>query len=191
MGPSATTVSAPQSGISPDSSFSITGRVTDESPGTKNFAQQALYPNGVPAISDADQEVFMEYLYEQQPYPNSLTGVPVSLDVIDPNGNIVHLGDAVSDGNGYFSLSVDANTLGAGQGKYVVIATFDGSNSYGHSSAESAFTVSAPSNVTPTTGPQQSSLATTSDLLFYVAVSTFAVLVAIAIVGVLLLRKQK
>ena len=83
-GPSSTTVSAPQTGISTGSTFTITGTVHDESAGTKNLAQRAMFPNGVPAISDVNQEAFMEYLYEQQPYPTNLIGVPVTLDTIDP-----------------------------------------------------------------------------------------------------------
>jgi hypothetical protein len=189
IGPSATTVSAPQSGISLGSSFTITGTVTDESPGTKNLAQRALYPNGVPAISDENQEEFMEYLYEQQIYPTDLKGVPVSLDVIDPNGNFVHLGDVTSDASGTFNLGVDTNTLSAGPGTYTVIASFAGSDSYGHSQAESAFTMYTTSTVTPTQAPQ-SVLATSTELMTYIVGSTVAIIIAIAIVGLLLLRKR-
>ena len=44
----------------------------------------------------------MEYLYEQQGMPTNATGVEVSLDTIDPNGNLVHIGTVISDSNGMF-----------------------------------------------------------------------------------------
>jgi len=121
------------------SSFTVSGTVLDASPGTKNPTQKALFPNGVPAVSEASQEEFMEYLYEQQPKPASATGVPVSIDAIDPNRNLVHIGDATSDSSGFYCLGVNTNILGAGPGIYKVVATFAGSNSYAPSSAECAF----------------------------------------------------
>ena len=189
IGPSATKVAAPQSGVSLGSSFTITGTVTDESPGTKNPTQLALYPNGVPAISDYNQEAFMEYLYEQQLYPTNLTGVPVSLETIDPNGNFVHLGDVTSDASGFFSFAVDTNKLEAGSGTYTVVANFAGSKSYGSSSAESAFTVLSGPTATPTAVPVTS--LTTTDLMTYIAASTIAIIIAIAIVGALILLRKR
>jgi hypothetical protein len=190
MGPSAITASAPQSGVPLGSAFSVTGMVTDESPGTKNPAQHALFPNGVPAISDANQEAFMEYLYEQQIYPTNLTGVPVSVDAIDPNGNFIHLGDVISSASGFYSIAVDTGKLDAGAGKYTIVASFAGSNSYGSSSAETAFAVNPSSTAATPTAPPQNALATTTDLMTYIAISTAAIIVAIAIIGVLLLRKR-
>ncbi len=83
----------------------------------------------------------MPYVYSQKPKPTSATGVSVSIDAIDPNGNFVHVGNAVSDANGFYCLQVNTNQLGAGPGTYKVIATFAGSESYGSSTAEAAFTV--------------------------------------------------
>ena len=104
-GHSATTVTAPDAVQPFGSEVLLQGTVTDQSPG-------AL---GTPAIADADQEAWMEYLYMQQPMPFNVTGVPVSLDAYDPNGNLVHIGTATSDGSGHFSYiftpQVPANTL--------------------------------------------------------------------------------
>ena len=188
-GPSSTTVSAPQTGISTGSTLTITGTVHDESAGTKNAAQRAMFPNGVPAISEINQEAFMEYLYEQQPYPTSAIGVPVTLDVIDPNHNLVHLGDVTSDASGLFSFGVNADSLTAGAGTYILIATFPGSNSYGSSYAETAFTIESSPTATATASTP-SNLATTADLMTYLAVGVIAIIIAIAIVGMLLLRKH-
>jgi len=48
---------------------------------------------------------WMEYLYQQQPMPTNATGVPVSIDVIDANGNYRNIGTATSDTTGAFSLN--------------------------------------------------------------------------------------
>ena len=97
----------------------------------------------------------MEYLYEQQVMPTNATGVTVSLDAIDPNGNYVHLGDVTTDLDGTYGLQVNPSMLQAGPGTYKVIATFTGTNSYGASEAESYFTLNAPpvATATPTATP--------------------------------------
>lgn len=210
IGPSATTVSAPINGMSQGSSFTITGTVTDQSAGTKNPSQQALFPNGVPAVSDASQQGFMEYLYEQQAMLTNATGVPVSLDMVDPNNNYVHLGDVTTDVSGFYRFGVDTNKLSAGIGTYKVIATFAGSNSYGSSSAESAFTVYSSSSVapsikptqtiSPTRGPTQTPISPspsvapqpTSGLptMTYVAIAAAVVIIAVAAAAVVLRRRR-
>ena len=91
----------------------------------------------------------MEYLYEQQAKPTNATGVPVTIDAIDPNGNYINLGTATSDASGVYGFSVNTDKLAAGPGTYKVIATFAGSNSYGSSSAESYFTVNSAPAATP------------------------------------------
>ena len=77
MGLSATTVSAPQTQITQGTSTIISGTVLDQSP-----AQP-----GTPAVSRNSMGDWMAYLYQQAPYPTNLTGVPVSIDAVDPNGN--------------------------------------------------------------------------------------------------------
>ena len=61
----------------------IRGTVTDIAAGTQQDEQAARFPNGVPAVSDASQGAWMEYVYMQKPKPTNVTGVPVSLDVVD------------------------------------------------------------------------------------------------------------
>jgi outer membrane protein assembly factor BamB len=184
-GPSATTVSAPQSGITLGESFTVTGTVTDQSPGALNTAKKMGYTNGVACVPDADQQAWMEYLYEQQAYPTSATGVSVALDLYDPNGNYVHIGDATSDLTGFYSFQVDQSMLGAGSGKYTLVATFAGSASYGSSFAETAFTVNpAPAATPPIEYPQP------VDNTMTIVVVGIAIIIAVAIVGILLFRKK-
>ena len=60
--------------------------------------------NGVPAVSDASQKEWMEYVYMQKPRPTDVTGVDVTLTVIDPNGNTYDIGTATSDSYGHYNL---------------------------------------------------------------------------------------
>src|SRR5450759_2051371 len=87
MGPSKTTISAPQIGITMATPITITGSVTDISAGSQQEAVAANFPNGLPAVSDASMSQFMEAVYEQQPMPTNTTRVPVTLRVIHSNRN--------------------------------------------------------------------------------------------------------
>jgi hypothetical protein len=72
-------------------------------------------------------------------------------------------------------------------GQYKITATFMGDDSYGSSWAQTYATVTnAPqATVTPTATPAQQS---STDM--YLAGSTIAIIIAIAIVGLLILRKR-
>ncbi len=186
-GPSDTKVEAPLNAIAEGSSAIIQGTVMDTSPGTTQLAQAADFPNGVPAVSDASVESWMEYVYEQQAMPTNATGVPVSLDAIDPNGNYIHIGNATSDLRGIFSYAWMPPNV---PGKYTIITTFAGSNSYWPSSAETNVVVSAaPATPAPTAVPLNESTLESS-LMSYVVIASIAIIIAIAIVGLLLLRKR-
>jgi hypothetical protein len=125
----------------------------------------------------------MEYLHTQTAMPTTGTGVPVSIDAVDPNGNYVHIADVTSDVSGTFSYVWTPDLAG----KYTVTATFMGDDSYGSSWAETAVgVVQAPAaTAAPTATPVQQS---PTDM--YLAGSTIAIIIAIAIVGLLLLRKR-
>jgi hypothetical protein len=137
--------------------------------------------NGVAAVSDNDQEAYMTYLYEQQLKPTNAAGVPVDINVIDPNGNLVKIGTTHSDVNGFYSFQVNPDMLVAGSGTYQVIAEFAGSNSYGSSNAESAFTVNS---VAPTASPIPVAVQPPTDM--YILGAAIAIIIAIAIVGIVL-----
>ena len=73
-------------------------------------------------------------------------------------------------------------------GAYQVYAVFEGSNGYFGSSAGTSFYAADPVTPEPTATPVNN-LATTTDLLTYIASAAVAIIVAIALVGVLVLRK--
>jgi hypothetical protein len=115
-GPSATTASASPEISVRRNSVLIKGTVTDQSTGAKD----------TPAKSDASMGPWMEYLYMQQPRPTNATGVGVTLDAVDPNGNFVHIGNVTRDTSGLYSYMWTPEI----PGKYTVIAALAGSESY-------------------------------------------------------------
>jgi outer membrane protein assembly factor BamB len=148
-GPSATTVDAPMTAITAGDSVVIRGTVTDQCTGAKEIAQTLGLQNGVAAVSDASMGQWMEYLYMQKPFPADVKGVEVTLDAVDPNGNFIHIGTTTSDTSSLFSYAWATPNV---PGKYTIIATFAGSESYWSSYTETAMYVQeAPS---PTAAPE-------------------------------------
>ncbi len=170
-GLSKTTVSAPQTLATLGQSLMITGTVTDDTPSGKD--------QGTPAISDSSMDNWMAYLYQQQPFPTNATGVPVTLDTIDPNGNLVHIGDVTSDNTGSYGFMWTPQIAGT----YQIIATFGGSESYGSSYATTYTGVKdTPSTTTaPTAQP-----ATMVETYFVPAIAGLFVLIIIVLALVLL-----
>ncbi len=187
-GPSATTVAAPQLVPSLGSSVMLTGTVTDQtSTGRINEAGSIDFTlKGTPAISDADMEAWMEYMFQQRPIPLNATGVPVSLDAIDPNGNYIHIGNVTSDIHGNYGLDFTPQVPGT----YQILATFAGSNSYGPSSDSTYMAVGqAPVTPAPTATPLSAS-AVASSLMTPLVIVAIAIIIAIAIATILMLRKR-
>ena len=91
-GPTSTTVAAQQQ---VGGSVLIQGSILDNSPASSSSTLRAMYPNGVPAISDADMSIWMDYLHMQNATllnnPPNCNGVPVTLTAVDPNGNTMTL----------------------------------------------------------------------------------------------------
>jgi hypothetical protein len=181
-GPSATTVSAGPKNSVHGTSVVIEGTVTDQCTGAQKLAQELGFVNGVPAISDADQEAWMEYLYQQRlPIPADAEGVEVSLDTLDPNGNFVHIETVTSDISGTFAYAFTPEVPGL----YKIIATFAGSASYGASYAEAYINVDeAPPATPPVEIPQP------FDFTMTIVGTGIAIIIAVAIVGILMLRKR-
>jgi len=183
-GPSAMTVTAPDVGVTTSTPVTITGTVMDVSAGTQQTAVAANFPNGLPCVSDASQSAWMEYAYEQQPKPTNATGVPVSIDVIDSNGNYRNIGTTTSDASGTFGFTWTPDITGS----YTVIASFAGSGSYYGSSAQTYFYASSPA---PTASPYP--VVNLPPTETYFIISTVAIIIAIAIIGaliMLMLRKR-
>jgi hypothetical protein len=124
----------------------------------------------------------MEYVYQQRPLPANFTGVPVSIDAIDPNGNCIHIGDATTDANGVFHYIWTTPNIPGG---YTVTATFAGTNGYWPSNAETTMDVSeAPPSPTPT--PAAAPL---PPFDLYILIATVVIVIAVVLVGVWIKRK--
>ncbi len=200
-GPSATTVTAPDTSVPLGSSVLIRGTVTDQSPGAK----------GTPAIADAYMDEWMDYLYMKQGFPATAQGVTVKLSAYDSNGNYQDIGTTTVDNHGNFGKSWKPPITG----DYHVMAEFEGSESYGSSSATTYFCVgtaitSAPASpyvsstptqtmapiVTPTStlspSPSQAVQPPTSaaPTTTYIAIGT-AVIIIVAAAAALILRKRR
>jgi hypothetical protein len=170
-GPSATTVTAPLTTITRGQSVMITGSVTDQSPAQK----------GTACVADESMSAWMEYLHMQQPMPANVKGVEVKLETLDPNGNFYEIGRATTDTSGNFGLMWEPPVPGT----YMIIATFAGSNSYGSSYATTYLGVSeAPPATPPPEYPQP------VDPTLTIVGGVIAIIIAVAIVGTILLRKQ-
>ena len=168
------------------SSVVIDGTVMDISPGTASDNMALRFPNGVPAVSDASMSSWMLYVYKQFARPSNASGVEVTLNVLDANNNFREIGKTTSDANGYFSLNWKPDI----SGKYSVYASFAGTNSYYPSYAETSFMVDAGASTPAPTVTAATSVATTTDLMLYIVGATIAIIIAIAIVGLLILRKH-
>jgi hypothetical protein len=185
MGPSKLTVTAPNVGVQTDTAVVIRGSVTDISSGSQQDAVAKNFPNGLPCVSDDSMTGWMEYVYQQQPCPTNVKGVPVSIDVLDSNGNYRNIGSTTSDGSGMFTFTWTPDI----PGDFTVIATFAGSESYYPSSAETSFTASVPA---ATAAPVATAAPSMADLYFMPSVIALLVVMIIgfAVMAVLMLRKR-
>jgi hypothetical protein len=174
QGQTATTISAsPQVSVLGNSVI-VQGTITDQSPGAK----------GTAAISDASMTNWMEYLYHQQPMPTNAKGVEVSIDTLDPNGNLVHIGNTTSDTSGAYGYAFKPEVPGL----YTIIASFDGSKSYYSSRAETMINIQEAPAATATPTPTAASVA---DMYFVPAIVGLFIFVAIiGAVIILVLRKR-
>jgi hypothetical protein len=125
-GPSTTTVTVPDTGVPVGSSVMIKGSVMDVSPGTESPELQLRFPNGVPAVSDDSMVGWMKYVYKQFEKPEDATGVEVTIEVINPNGEYENLGTTTTDTSGNYGFHWKPTM----EGKYMILATFYGTNSY-------------------------------------------------------------
>jgi hypothetical protein len=183
-GPSALTVTAPDLSAASGQPVVIRGTVTDVSAGTKQDEQAARFPNGVPVASDSVMKDWMGYVYQQKPLPTGFTGVEVSIDVVDSNGNYRNIGTTTSDYSGAYSLVWQPDIPGT----YNVVATFKGTNGYWPSTATTAFNVMGEH---PTATPAPTAAPSMADQYFVPAIAGLFVFVAIiGVVIILVLRKK-
>jgi len=174
IGLSETTVSAPQLAVPLGQKVLLTGSILDLSP-----AQP-----GAPCVSKESVAAQMEHIHLQSSIGGVLgdvmmIGVPVSIDVLDPNGNYYNIGTVTSDGySGTFAFDGWTPKVA---GLYTITATFMGDESYGSSFATTYLTVAESLDTT----------ATSNTVLYAVIGATIAIIAVVTIFGILLLRKSK
>ena len=177
-GPSRLTISAPDIGIEMGKTLIVKGTITDIAAGTRQAEQTARFPNGIPAVSDDSMSDWMEYIYTQKPKPIDTTGVEVTLEVIDANGNYRPIGKATSNAEGFYSFDWKPDI----PGKFTIIAKFAGTESYWPSTAQTAFVVEeAPPQ------PTQQPVVAQSPVEMYVIGIGVAIIITIVIVGALIM----
>ncbi len=141
-GPTKLTISAPQTAVPLGTGLMITGSITDQSPGKP----------GIACVSDDNMANWMAYQYMQKQLPASATGVSIKLTAIDSNANTIVIGTVTSDINGAYGKLWSPST----QGQYQIIASFDGTNSYGGSTTSTYLAVGpAQAAPVPTSTPSQ------------------------------------
>jgi hypothetical protein len=146
-GESETTVMAPLSNVAKGSPITITGSVLDMSPGQP----------GTPCVSADSMSTQMKYIHLQQPidgiwHNETITGVPVSLTAIGEDGTYVDIGTVTTEGySGTFGKSWTPTI----EGTYQIIASFDGDDSYGSSSATTWVTVGPAASAAAPIEPEQ------------------------------------
>ena len=96
-GPTKMTVDAPNIGLTTATPITIRGTIMEISAGSQQEAPAARFPNGLPCVSEENQQTWMEYVYMQQPRPTKATGVDVTISVLDPNGNCYDVTTTTSD----------------------------------------------------------------------------------------------
>ncbi len=183
-GPTKMTVDAPSIGVTTATPIRITGTITDVSAGVAQSEVAKNYPNGVPCVSDASQSRFMEHVYQDQPLPLDTTGVPITLNVVDSNGNYRTIGTTVSTANGAFGYTWTPDI----PGEYMLYASFGGSNSYWPTTAETSFYAGEPA---APASPQPTQPAGMADQYFLPSVIGIALLIIVCFaITILLLRKR-
>jgi hypothetical protein len=170
-GQTETTVSAPNTVLPLGSAAVIQGTVMDQSPASPN----------TPAIGDEYQSAWMEMLHTQnQKFPADAKGVTVFLQAMRSDGTMIDITHVTSDTMGHYEYAWCPEQ----QDVYKIIATFEGSQAYYGSSAQAALAV-GPAIAEPETP------APAPDTTLYIIGFGIATIVAIAVVGLLLLRRKQ
>jgi outer membrane protein assembly factor BamB len=172
-GPSAMTITAPGIAVTASTPVLLRGTIMDVSPGTVSKEILLRFPKGVPAVCDADMSDWMLHVYKQFP-EIVVTGVEITIDAIDPNGNYVNLDTTVSDGNGRFNFNFTPDK----EGQYDIYAFFSGSASYYKSDEQTELVV--------TSAAEGSGL----QYALYAFIVGIVIIITIVVVGLLILRKK-
>ena len=165
-------------------SVMVKGMITDISPGTEEYALRARFPDGVPAMSDANMSDWMLYVHKQFERPADMVGVDVTISVLDSNMNFYDIGTTTSDDSGFYSLMFEPPV----PGEYTVYAWFGGSKAYYPSFSETALGVlQAPD---PTAMPTPTPAPMTDTYVLGLGLSSLIAFVVIGLLLILMLRKR-
>jgi outer membrane protein assembly factor BamB len=183
-GPSATTAYIQNDVTTEGNSVLVKGTVTDVSPGTNSASLEMRFPDGVPAVADANMSAWMLYVYKQFDRPTDVMGVEVVISVLDPNNNFYEVARTTSSSSGFFSAEFTPEV----PGKYTVIASFDGSGAYYGSFAETAVSVKEAPTATPMPTPTPAPM--TDTYVLSLGIAAIIAIIAIGLVIILMLRKR-
>ncbi len=186
QGPSQTTITAPNVGVTTATPITISGRVTDISSGSDQVAVAKNFPNGLPCVSDASMTQFMEAVYEQQPMPTNTTGVQVAILVTDSNHNTRTIATTTTNAMGDYGISWTPDIAG----NFTVTAVFAGTQSYYGSSAMTYFYANSPVATQPATSTPISNLPTQSALEYGVVEIIIVIVIIGAVLALLVTRKR-
>jgi hypothetical protein len=186
QGPSKTTVSAPNPVTSVGSPIVIAGTVTDVSAGSRQEAVAANFPNGLQCVSDASMSQFMEAVYEQQPMPTNITGVPVTFTVVDSNNNCRPIGSTTTNALGDYSFMWKPDI----PGNYTLYVTFAGTGAYYGSSASTGFYASSPAPTAAATATPLTGLASNTTLMYGIVAIAIIIIVIGAVLAILVTRRH-
>ncbi len=180
IGQSKTTITAPDTVVPQGTGLVIKGTVLDQSPAQPD----------TPCVSHDSMTTQMQYLHLQYPVNGlwqneTAIGVPVTLTAIGSDNAVYNLGSVTT--NGYYGTYAFTWTPPKAD-SYTITASFAGDDSYGSSSAGTDITVSS-APVTPTPVPTQQAAALPPFELYFAA-SAIAIIIAVAIATVLILRKK-
>jgi len=129
----------------------------------------------------------MATVYEQQPVQSNVTGVPVTLTDIDPNGNYETIGTTISDGyTGAYGITWTPPIAG----NYTITATFAGSNSYWGSYSTTSIYAGTPAATAPP-APTPQSLTPIGNDVAYFGIAAIIVIIIIGVVLALLMLRKK
>jgi len=186
QGPSKITISAPSIGATTKTPVTITGTITDVSPGASQSVVAKDFPNGLPCVSDPSMSGLMEAAYEQQPMPSNLTGVPISVYVLDSNNNYRSIGTTTSNALGDWGLTWTPDITG----NYTVYAVFAGSHGYYPSSTSTfLYAGSPPATIAPTVTPA-TNLASNSTVEYGIVAIIIVIIIIGAVLALLVTRKH-
>jgi len=121
----------------------------------------------------------------QQPMPTNVVGLPITISVVDANGNYRDVGTTTSDADGFFAFNWKPDI----EGQFTVYASFGGSESYYPSHAVTAFNIE-PAAPTPTPATPTNFDSITQSLTMIVILAAVAIIIVVVIVGLLVLRKH-